>query len=83
MFREGIHRAKIRHRFIPDLEFECMLEYITDSRIYIYSNESMFEGTSSDAFKRNAYGFKYCFHSSRYYIFTVEYIDGCIAIGEL
>lgn len=83
MFRKGIHRAKIRHRRFPDIKFECMLEYIDCSSIYIYSNNIRFIGTSSAAFKRNDYGFKYCFHSSDDYIFDVKYIDGSITIGEL
>ena len=81
MFREGIHRARFKHRWYTTW-FDGILEYVSDSRIYLYTNSIPFNGTKSDNFKKNSYGYMFCFHTSTHYLDDVIYIDYKY-IGEL
>lgn len=81
MFQEGIHRVRIKHKdYGPWLD--GIVEYVSDYSIYLYTNIKAFCGTQSDNFKKNSYGYKYCFHTSKAWIDDVIYIDRNY-IGEL
>lgn len=81
MFQEGIHRARVKHKMYRPW-IDCMVEYISDCRIYLYTNLTSFAGTCSDNFYMNSYGYLYCFHSSKNWIEDVIYLDHNF-IGEL
>lgn len=81
MFREGVHRARIKHKeYAPWLD--GIVEYVNDCRIYLYTNIIAFNGTKSANFKKNSYGYTYCFHTSTTWLEDVIYIDHNY-IGEL
>lgn len=81
MFRKGVHKARIKHtNWSPWID--CMVEYVSDCRIYLYTNILAFAGTHSGNFKKNSYGYRYCFHSSAKYLENVIYTDHNL-IGEL
>lgn len=81
MFREGIHRARIKHK---DWEawLEGIVEYVSDCRIFLYTNTTAFKGTESDNFRKNSFGYKFCFHTSKSWVDDVIYLDYDY-IGEL
>ena len=81
MFREGAHRARVKHKeYKPWID--CMIEYVDDGRIYLYTNLTAFAGTRSDNFNKNSYGYTYCFHTNKSWLVDVLYLDHNY-IGEL
>lgn len=81
MFRKGVHKARVKHKeYRPWID--CMVEYVSDCRIYLYTNLTAFAGTRSDNFNMNSYGYLYCFHTSTSWLEDVIYLDHNY-IGEL
>lgn len=81
MFRKGIHRARFKHRNYTSW-LDGMVEYISDIHIYCYTNNICFKGTESDNFRKNSFGYKFCFHTSKSWVDDVIYLDYDY-IGEL
>ena len=81
MFRKGVHKARVKHKqYQPWID--CMVEYVSDHRVYLYTNITAFEGTKSYNFKKNSYGYMFCFHTSISWLEDVIYLDHNL-IGEL
>ena len=81
MYRKGIHKARVKHTdYQPWID--CMVEYVSDCRIYLYTNLTAFNSTHSDSFKKSSYGYTYCFHTSTSWLENVIYLDHNF-IGEL
>lgn len=81
MFRKGIHRARVKYKeYKPWID--CMVEYVDDCRIYLYTDVLTFNGTRSNNFIKNSYGYTFCFHTSASWFEAVVYLD-YVYIGEL